>query len=493
MKKVYITLVSLLVSITIFAQDYEDLLRFSESFQKGNARFSAMSGAFGSLGANISAMSINPAGSALYRGNIYEFSPAFTLTKTENYFLDSYDRAFTSTIKIPNMGIMFAKNVKENDLFVSGIAFGFSINKQNQFNETSVYNSVNNSNSITDEFVRLANQDLWFEDFTTLANDAYLIGFDETNGEYFSDYRWYNNDNELVTDYGQDQSIGLRKEGTKREYLFNFGVDFSQKVFIGADFGVESIFYTENFDLTETDNAMTKPYLSSFTYKTETDVSGAGVNGKVGVIIKPIEYLRLGIAAHSPSVYSLHDETKSSIQANFDQSIDDYGNTQKSASNVNEFDYQIVTPSKLIASLGFVYKNIAVIGIDYESVDYSYGYLNSKTSNLSEQNTGVSQNLGHVDNLKIGAELRYGPFSFRGGTATYGNPYTQYVSQDPNYRTDVSGGVGLSNEKFYFDIAWVRSNKKEYNTLYSDINNNPVVAESNVKTDNMIMTIGFKF
>lgn len=482
----------MVVSLTTFAQDFEDVLRFSESFQKGNARYSAMAGAFGSLGANISSLSVNPAGSALYRGNIYEFSPAFSLVKSENYFQGNYDRAFTSSLKIPNMGLIFAKDVKENDLFVSGIAFGFSINKQNQYNQTVVYNANNKENSITDEFVRLANQDLISEDFTKLAQDSYLIGFNEDNNQYFSDYRWFDG-NQLVKEYGEDQTIGIRKEGTKREYLFNFGVDFSDKVLIGADFGIESIFYSENFDLKETDNALTKPFLNNFTYKTETDVYGAGVNGKVGVIIKPIEYIRLGLAAHSPSVYSLHDKTKSSIQAIFDQGIDDLGNTEKDASNTNEFDYQIVTPTKFVASLGFVYKNIALVGIDYESIDYSYGYLNSKSYNLSDQNKGVTDNLGHVDNIKLGAELRYGPFSFRGGYAVYGNPYTKYVTDNPYYKSDISGGVGLSNDKFYYDLAWVRSNKDEYNTLYNDFENNPVIAESTIKTDNIVMTIGFKF
>ena len=489
MKKINVLFIAISLSFSAFSQDFEDVLRYSESNQLGNARYSAMGGAFGSLGANISALSINPAGSAIARGNYFEFSPGFTFTKSENYYLNNYDRAFTTSMKIPNLGIMFSKNVNKNDLFITGVAFGISVNRQNLYNQNTVYNATNKNNSITDEFLRLADNNLWYSDFNSLAFNTYLIG-ENADSTYFTDYRW-NDNGVLKTDYGQDQSIGITKSGSKKEYLCNFAVDFSQRVFIGADLAVESIYYTENFTLTETDNALTKPYLNSFTYSKNKEVSGTGVSGKFGVIIKPIEYIRLGFSAHSPEVYSLNEVTKTNIDAYFDQPINNL--TEASASHTNEFDYQVVKPAKFVTSLGFVFKNIAIIGVDYETIDYSYGYLNSNTYNLTSQNNTVENNLTKVDNLKVGAELRYGPFSFRGGVATFGNPYVKYVSVDPIIRTDISGGVGMSNDKFYCDLAWVRSNKKDYNLLYTDYANNDVAAKSNIKTDNIMMTVGFKF
>ena len=34
---------------------------------------------------------------------------------------------------------------------------------------------------------------------------------------------------------------------------------------------------------------------------------GYGVNGKIGLIYKPVEYVRLGLAFHSPTFYELTD------------------------------------------------------------------------------------------------------------------------------------------------------------------------------------------
>ena len=50
---------------------YQDLaLLFSGNDNNGSARFVAMSGAFGAVGGDISAMNINPAGIAVYKNSV---------------------------------------------------------------------------------------------------------------------------------------------------------------------------------------------------------------------------------------------------------------------------------------------------------------------------------------------------------------------------------------------------------------------------------------
>ena len=51
-----------LSSITLLAQNEIDALRYSQDAPLGSARFTAMSGAFGALGAEFSALSLNPGG-----------------------------------------------------------------------------------------------------------------------------------------------------------------------------------------------------------------------------------------------------------------------------------------------------------------------------------------------------------------------------------------------------------------------------------------------
>src|SRR5690554_7192738 len=62
MKSILKTAILVLVYQFSFAQNEADVLRYSTTDVFGSARFEAMAGSFGGLGADISAMQINPAG-----------------------------------------------------------------------------------------------------------------------------------------------------------------------------------------------------------------------------------------------------------------------------------------------------------------------------------------------------------------------------------------------------------------------------------------------
>ena len=55
-----------LLCLSLNAQSLNDALRYSQTSLAGSARFNALSGAFGSLGGELSAISINPAGSSVF-------------------------------------------------------------------------------------------------------------------------------------------------------------------------------------------------------------------------------------------------------------------------------------------------------------------------------------------------------------------------------------------------------------------------------------------
>lgn len=65
MKKLFLFIGILSMSF-LSAQDITDALRYSQQDILGTARYRAMSGAFGALGGDLSALQINPAGSAVF-------------------------------------------------------------------------------------------------------------------------------------------------------------------------------------------------------------------------------------------------------------------------------------------------------------------------------------------------------------------------------------------------------------------------------------------
>ena len=67
------------------AQNEEDALRYSQLFDAGlTARSLSMGGAFGALGADMSEMSINPAGIAVYRRSVFSITPTYMYDNTDH-------------------------------------------------------------------------------------------------------------------------------------------------------------------------------------------------------------------------------------------------------------------------------------------------------------------------------------------------------------------------------------------------------------------------
>ena len=76
MKKTSILIIATLSMTIGNAQNITDGLRYAEESLLGTARYTAMSGAFGALGGDFSAMAINPAGSAVFLNNSSSISLA---------------------------------------------------------------------------------------------------------------------------------------------------------------------------------------------------------------------------------------------------------------------------------------------------------------------------------------------------------------------------------------------------------------------------------
>jgi hypothetical protein len=88
MMKKYIFILILALSITnLNAQEVRDAIRYAQDNINGSARFRGMSGAFGAVGGDLSAINVNPAGSAIFSNNQLSFSINTTsINNNSNYF-----------------------------------------------------------------------------------------------------------------------------------------------------------------------------------------------------------------------------------------------------------------------------------------------------------------------------------------------------------------------------------------------------------------------
>ena len=98
MKKIVLFL---LLGISIVTQAQEstaaDGLRYALNNLTGTARFRGMSGAFGALGGDLSAINVNPAGSLFFSNNYASVSSSlYNINNSSNYFGSTTKENFSS-------------------------------------------------------------------------------------------------------------------------------------------------------------------------------------------------------------------------------------------------------------------------------------------------------------------------------------------------------------------------------------------------------------
>jgi len=133
------------------AQEITDALRFSQNDMNGTARFRAMGGAFGALGGDLSAISVNPASSSIFANN--QFSGTLNLNNfsTETNFFGKNFAEKNSDLNINQAGAVFVfeNNSEKTDWNKFAVAVNYE--NLNNFNSNLLYSGTNN-NSIGEYF-----------------------------------------------------------------------------------------------------------------------------------------------------------------------------------------------------------------------------------------------------------------------------------------------------------------------------------------------------
>ena len=109
-----LSIVSLLVTTIVSAQNITDALRYSTQDLNGTARFKAMSGAFGALGGDFSAIGINPAGSSVFSSSEIGFTLGNESINTKSTFANSSKKNNSSDFNINQFGIVISVPTNDN-------------------------------------------------------------------------------------------------------------------------------------------------------------------------------------------------------------------------------------------------------------------------------------------------------------------------------------------------------------------------------------------
>lgn len=490
-----IILIALTMFLSGYGQNVDDALRYSQIFYGGTARFMSMGGAFTALGGDLSSLSLNPAGAGVFRSFEISITPQMFYNNTSSKFMGNSLSDFRYNFNLNQMGFVTNIISNDNETGLLNLNFAYSFNKTNNYFKNVTIEGVSNNTSMADSWNNSA-QGTFYRDLTNgagLGFDAVIIdtitGSGGTSfGTIFSNYGEAAN-----STYGQTIRRFITDEGYNGEHAFSVGGNYSNEVFFGGTLGISTIDYVGHYEHLEFIDQNLIYDFKDFTYTNHFEARGTGVSLKLGTIIKPVDFIRIGLAFHTPVIYRIRETYYDNITSHFYNPI--YGSTNYESSNgPARYSYTLTTPFRVLAGVAVQIKKDALLSADYEFVDYSMARLSrgSDGYNFFNENRGIQDILKSSSNLRFGAEYRINTIYLRGGYAYYGKAFKPAeINADTKYN-GLSFGVGFRQSNFYFDLGYSNLSGSMKYLMYDD----PGYLEpTTIKTvkNTFTATIGFKF
>ena len=388
MRRILFISAMLLAAVTAGAQTIYDGLMYSQRNYEGTARSVAMGNAFTALGGDLGGVGINPAGSAVAKYTQMTITPALSIVTnaTPGY------KFTTTNAAMPNYGITFNWNTSRSS-GLKNVSFGFVVNQVNDFGGE-VYAAERNSNTtfmgaMASEAtnLNLSGSYLNMSDAYDYDPYKYVVGYQSGMISTFG-----GNDNEfagaseLIFDHNGntylelggpiDQKYGRRTKGKKADYLFNIGFNISDFLYLGANLGITSMYYSysdyfkeeavdpADFEI-ELDNGE-RMYFERMKYAHTFNAETSGVYGKFGFILTPGFGLRLGAAIQTPTATTVQEEWYMDGETKFS------GHNEAEAGSPLDSDmYAFREPWRANFGIAYTLGKIAAFSVDYEYCDYT--------------------------------------------------------------------------------------------------------------------------
>jgi hypothetical protein len=499
MKKNLLLLVIGLSFSTAQSQEISDAIRYGQTELHGTARFTAMSGAFGALGGDLSAMNVNPAGSAVFINNQFAFTMGNYDTKNKSNYFGTTTSASDNSFDLNQAGGVFVfKNRNPNSDWRK---FSMAVNYENTNNYDNALFSAGTSpvNSVANYFLSYANgvplsvlQDSKYANLNHGAQQAFLgyqgylinpVTETPNNSSYTSNVRSGGN-------YYQENSV--YSSGYNGKLTFNSGLQYKDKLYFGINLNSHFTDYTQNTNFYESNNnPLDLNYeVKNLNFSNNLHTYGAGFSFQVGAIAKVTNEIRLGLSYESPTWYSLQDELSQRLTSVSSNTIDVLPPDVVDPLVINYYaPYDLRTPGSFTASAAYVFGKSGLISLDYKYKDYSSSQFSPTNDPYYRGlNSAMHNSLGASNEIRVGAEYKIENFKLRGGYRFEGSPYNDSVTVgDLN---SFSGGLGYSFGSIKLDLAYVYAHSSSQQQFFSQ--GFTESAKLNTYKNNVTMTLLFE-
>lgn len=456
MRRMLTTVIALLSFLSTFAQGADDACLFSQTYYQGTAKALGMGNALGSVGGDMTAININPAGMGIYRSN--EFTSSLNLL--DNYHSSQYYGTQTNgnktRLSIPNIGWISTRQ-RSNYRPLRFTQFGIGLTRTNDYNIHTNARGINPTSSRIDNYLariegysQFELQDIFPYDIYP-AWKTYLIDlYQDANGPYYSSPVPQGN-----IWQGQECDFIGRSEA----WTFAGSANFNDRFFIGISADLahikragEKIFKESRTEGTDTD-------FNQWIFTENLNSTGWGGNIKVGFIYYATRCLRLGGAFHSPTIYNFTESWQTTTESEINWV------TQKSLSPESYYEYTFIKPLKWVGSMAFVIGQQGIISLDAEYTNYGAARFKANDYDYNHVNEDIKGSYGKTFNFRLGTEWSLGASYLRAGAAYYGSPFG--LGETGGSVKKASCGISVPvSESTTFDFAYELSYGKSYTFLY---------------------------
>ncbi len=506
-------------------------------FSMGTARSAAMAGAFTSLGGDFASLSINPAGLGMYRANELTITPMLNFSRSRTNAAD-FEGNSKNRFSLGSMGVVL--KLRESDKGITAINIGFGYTRLGDYNYRYSFTSTDNAAggaSIADVFaVQMRAGGL-----TSAALKKNYVGdsFDWSN---ISPTEWGATLGYLTGAIGDssgrwgrdmigrnakvESATTIESSGSSGEYDIALGINVNSKFYIGATIGipiiniVRNVYYGEGYRY---DQAPSLDYrMDYFDYDQSARLKGTGVNVKLGAVYHPIEGLRIGVAVHSPTFYTMNFKYKAGMTSRVKaiNNVDGYqtdGNgylnppfSEATDTLIDDGDYSwdYISPTRLLVGVSYTIGERGVVSVDYER-DW-YNGMRVKSSPYDRiygrglYESFFKEAFRGSNTLRVGAEWRVIPqVALRAGYGLWAGALRDakaIFSSPVIRRTDyVGAGVGVAFSRHVsLDATYQYCHNRltDYKTFYAVSDAEDIASATYSTTIDkhlVLMTLAFRF
>jgi len=479
MRYFYMPVITLMLFQLTVAQTVNDVTMFLSEELNGSARYNSMAGAFGALGGDLTAVSINPAGSSVFLHSEFGGTLNYINSAIESSYFGSRTNKEDNNLKFYQIGAMFIFNNTNPESSWTRLATGINSHIVSKFDYKAIV-SGRNSRGIDTYFLYFANG-LNFENLSLyqgetikevysvlgeesgfaaqqafLGYQSYIINpfsFEDGETQYYSNVQ-----------YGKlDHRLDILSKGLHRKTALNFSGLFKNILHLGINLNLHKLQYHSDQSFNERGQYSESP-VYNIDFENGLSSFGQGVSVQIGAIVR-LKNLRLGLTYDSPKFLEISDQTNQKVSSFYI----DQGFVVKETIDpniINSYEaYMINLPSKTTLSAAYVFGGKGLLSLDYViqntantvlSRNGGSGYLDNLTSSLP--NT-----FGSIQTIKVGGEYRFNDICLRAGILNRNNAHKSINTSDHAF----TFGLGLDFGSNTLSLSFVQLNNTKKFSMFS--------------------------